>query len=236
MPGGPEPWRSPAALVVEADRTTRSDLSALLMGEGFRVHEAASAAEACDLLERRHRDLDVIVLDPSLPDADGLALLEHLRRVSAAPVLVVLDREGPRGVRALDLGADDYVAKPWRAEEIAARVRALSRRWHRAPPIDEVGPLVVDRAARRARLHGTDLQLTPRELALLAHLVAHPGVVHSREELLREVWGSSPRRQGTSTVTEHVRRLRVKIQALDPAGAGWFTSVRGLGYRFDPPK
>jgi DNA-binding response OmpR family regulator len=223
------------ALVVDADTTTRLRLRVLLRGEGFEVVEAATAADAATELDRLRDRLDLLVIDPALPDADGLEVLERLRAASEVPVLVLSGAESEaRRVRALDLGADDVVLKPFLQGELAARVRALLRRWRRDAQL-RVGPLLVDPTSRRASVHGNELQLRPRELDLLVFLVRHPGVAHSRETLLREVWGSSIEWQLPSTVTEHVRRLRNKLRAVEPRAGTWITAVHGLGYRFDPP-
>jgi DNA-binding response OmpR family regulator len=223
------------ALVVDADTTTRLRLRVLLGGEGFEVVEASTVAEAISELGRLSGHLDLLVLDPALPDGDGLPLLERLRETSAAPALVLAtDETETRRVEALDLGADDYVLKPFRQGELSARVRAMRRRWSRETSL-RAGPLVVQPASRVASVHGVELDLRPRELDLLIFFLRNPGVAHSRENLLREVWGSSSRWQLPSTVTEHVRRLRQRLVALEPTAAEWFTSVHGFGYRFEPP-
>jgi DNA-binding response OmpR family regulator len=224
------------ALVVDADTTTRLRLRVLLGGEGLDVVEASSVTQAASELARLEGRLDLLVLDPVLPDGDGLTLLGRLRETSETPVLILsADEREVRRVEALDLGADDVVLKPFRQAELAARVRAMLRRWSRETTL-RAGPLVVDPATRLARLHEVELDLRPREFDLLAHFLRHPGVAHSREELLQAVWGSSTRWQLPSTVTEHVRRLRQKLGAVDPSASEWFTAVRGLGYRFEPPR
>jgi DNA-binding response OmpR family regulator len=223
------------ALVVDADTTTRLRLRVLLRGEGLEVVEAATMADATTEVDRRRERLDLLVLDPDLPDGDGLDVLEHLRGVSEAPALVLsVDEREARRVRALDLGADDYVLKPFRQAEFAARVRAVLRRWTRETQL-RVGPLLIDSASRLATISGVELQLRPREFDLLVFLVRHPGVAHSRETLLRQVWGSSTEWQLPSTVTEHVRRLRNRLGAVESGAATWITAVHGHGYRFDPP-
>jgi DNA-binding response OmpR family regulator len=226
---------TPCALVVDGDTTTRLRLRVLLGGEGLEVIEASTLAEAYAELDRLSGHLDLLVLDPDLPDGDGLALLERLRETSEAPALVLSpDERETRRVATLDLGADDYVLKPFRQAELAARVRAMLRRWTRESSL-RAGPLLVEPNSRRASVHGVELDLRRREFDLLVFFLRHPGVAHSREDLLREVWGSSTQWQLPSTVTEHVRRLRQRLVALEPTAAEWFTAVHGLGYRFEPP-
>jgi DNA-binding response OmpR family regulator len=149
------------------------------------------------------------------------------------PVIVLTGRseEGER-VRVLDLGADDYVVKPCSLHELEARIRAVLRRGQVAPATGriELGRLVVDRTLHRVELDGETLDLTPKEFDLLAFLAASPDQVYSREELLEHVWGSTQDWQDPATVTEHVRRLRLKLEA-DPSSPRWLQTVRGVGYR-----
>jgi two-component system alkaline phosphatase synthesis response regulator PhoP len=132
----------------------------------------------------------------------------------------------------LNLGADDFVAKPYSFAELEARVRAVLRRGSNAPSTTiDLGELVVDRGTRTVTLGERAVPMTRKEFDLLAFLAAAPGRVFSREDLLERVWGSTSRWQGRSTVTEHVRRIRIKIEQ-DPEHPKWITTVRGIGYRF----
>jgi two-component system alkaline phosphatase synthesis response regulator PhoP len=136
-------------------------------------------------------------------------------------------------VRVLDLGADDYVVKPCSLPELEARIRAVLRRGQSTPGLARIehDELVIDRAAHRVEASGKEVELTPKEFDLLAFLATAPGQVFTREELLEYVWGSTQEWQDPATVTEHVRRLRLKLES-DPAKPRWLYTVRGIGYRF----
>ncbi len=179
---------------------------------------------------RQEADLVVLDLDRDGGTAD---VLTKIRRRSTVPVIVcsgrasVLDR-----VRLLNLGADDFVVKPYSMAELVARVRAVLRRGSAMPVTTlDLGGLVIDRGTRTVTIGETEVTMTRKEFDLLAFLAACPGRVFSREELLERVWGSTSRWQGGSTVTEHVRRVRLKIES-DPEKPRWITTVRGIGYRF----
>ena len=220
-------------LVVEDDPLIRNIVTRALEPHGYLVQEA------CDLESgRRAMDLDrpdALVLDIELGPANGFDLLREVREAGhRLPVLMLTGRasEADR-VLGLELGADDYVVKPFFARELAARIGALLRR--REARIENAlvaGRLTVDLAAREVAVDGTPVVLTTRELDLLAALMHADRTVLSRERLLRDVWHSSAAWQSPATVTEHVRRLRAKLEAagLDPAV---IMTVRGAGYRFD---
>jgi two-component system, OmpR family, phosphate regulon response regulator PhoB len=157
-----------------------------------------------------------------------------LRRDSALPVIVLTGRsEEAERVRVLNLGADDYLVKPCSLPELEARIRAVLRRGQQAPSVTVVehGDLFIDLAAHRVQVRGLTVDLTPKEFDLLGFLAAAPDHVFSREELLEHVWGSTQEWQDPATVTEHVRRLRLKVEP-DPANPRWLHTVRGIGYRF----
>ncbi|MET7697694.1 response regulator transcription factor [Streptomyces sp. NPDC005485] len=178
--------------------------------------------------------IDLAVLDLGLPDGSGLDLLRALRSISRLPVIVVTGRgEEADRVAGLEIGADDYLVKPFSQRELVARIRAVLRRSQ--PPesteILAVGALRVDTAARRADVAGALLTLRPKEYALLELLARAPGRVFSSEQLLEQIWGVSW--QQPATVVEHVYRLRGKLTGL-PTPAPRITTVRGYGYRLDP--
>jgi len=178
--------------------------------------------------------IDLAVLDLGLPDGSGLDLLRALRSTSRLPVIVVTGRgEEADRVAGLEIGADDYLVKPFSQRELVARIRAVLRRSQ--PPeiaeILEVGTLRVDTAARRADVGGAVLTLRPKEYALLELLARSPGRVFSSEQILEQIWGVSW--QPPATVVEHVYRLRGKLTDLS-APAPRITTVRGYGYRLDP--
>jgi DNA-binding response OmpR family regulator len=179
---------------------------------------------------------DLVVLDVMLPRMDGFAVLRALREIADVPVILLTARsEEPDRVLGLELGADDYVVKPFSPRELAARVRSVLRRSRRPAAADrlEFEGLVIDGPAREARVGGRVVELTPKEFDLLAFLAASPRRVFSRGQLLEQVWDSSPDYQDSSTVTVHVRRIRQKIED-DPDTPRWITTVWGVGYRFEP--
>jgi DNA-binding response OmpR family regulator len=218
-------------LVVDDDSRVRTVVSWQLEAEGYAVREAADGNAAWrDIVERRP---DLVVLDLSLPGLSGLALLRRLRDAGdRTPVVVLSGRsgEGDR-IRGLDLGADDYLVKPFSPGELAARVRSVLRRSAGPPPARPAPPrtgLRVDPATREVELDGEPVPLTAREFDLLAFLAAHPRQVFTRGQLLEQVWSSSRGWQSEATVTEHVHRLRHKL------GHALLVTVRGVGYRLDP--
>ena len=175
-----------------------------------------------------------MVLDLGLPGLDGEEVLARLRRDSELPVIVLTGRpEESERVRVLNLGADDYVVKPCSLPELDARIRAVLRRGQPTQSTNQIehDGLVIDRAAHRVMVSGTAIDLTPKEFDLLAFLATTPDQVFTREELLEHVWGSTQEWQDPATVTEHVRRLRLKLEP-DAANPRWLHTVRGIGYRF----
>jgi DNA-binding response OmpR family regulator len=188
---------------------------------------------------------DLLLLDVGLPGIDGFELLRRLRARGLDLPVILLTARGDEidRVVGLELGADDYVVKPFSARELAARARALLRRaaevaalraqvsaGQQAQPAS-VGGLSIDQAQRRASFRGAPLELRPREFDLLALLARHPGQSFSREALLRQVWGQEGFLDAR-TVDVHVRRLRARLAAIDPAAAGLIQTEWGVGYRF----
>ena len=233
MSGLPAPTR---VLVVEDDATVAEVVVRYLEREGFEVESVGDGNQA---LERAGSSLpDLVVLDLMLPGLDGLEVCRRLRAVAPIPVIMLTARgEESDRVLGLELGADDYVSKPFSPRELTARVKSVLRR-AQGPlsPIDAsgvltVGDLEVDLAAREVRRHGELVTLTTREFELLVFLVRHPRRVFRREELLEHVWGYTY--GDTSTVTVHIRRLREKIEP-DPSAPRIIQTVWGAGYRLDP--
>jgi PAS domain S-box-containing protein len=222
-------------LVVEDDAQVRSLVRDGLEEHGITVTEAATVAEAHEAFD--HAVFDVIILDLTLPDGSGFDVLSHVNtELSQSHVIVLssavteLDR-----IRGLELGADDYVVKPFSARELTARVLAVRRR-RASPPATSIrfGRFEIDFPARRLLADGVVVEMTRLEFALLAFLAARPGHVFSRAELLDMVWKSNVDWQSKATVTEHVRRLRSKIET-DPHHPSLLETVRGAGYRFHMP-
>ena len=212
-------------LVVEDEDAIAEPLVAGLRREGFDVDRVATGAAA---LEESLRP-DLVLLDLRLPDMDGLDVCRALRERSAVPIIVVTARgEESDRVVGLELGADDYVVKPFGTRELIARIRAVMRRTSARPQDDaplHVGALVVDVRARRAQVAGRELELTPKEFDLLTALASDAGAAISRRRLLEEVWETSW--YGSSkTIDVHVASLRRKLG--DP---GLIETVRGVGFR-----
>jgi two-component system response regulator RegX3 len=216
--------RSVRILLVEDEDSIAEPLADGLRREGFDVERAATGAAALAA-----GAADLVLLDLRLPDLDGLDVCRTLRERSEVPIIVVTARgEEADRVVGLELGADDYVVKPFGLRELIARIRAVTRRTgargHTGEPL-RVGALAVDERARRATLDGRDLELTPKEFDLLAALARDPGAAVSRRRLLEEVWETSW--YGSSkTIDVHVAALRRKL-----GDSGWIETVRGVGFR-----
>ena len=225
-----------SVLVVDDDEGVRATIAGTLSTRGFRVYEASSGMQALEQLETR--DIHLVVLDIGLPDMNGLEVLTKVRESTQLPIIILsghgdeIDR-----VVGLELGADDYVVKPFSARELEARINSVLRRGGAtsasARSVLAYDDLVIDTAAREVSLSGTLVSLTPKEFDVLAFLAARPRVCFSREDLLHEVWSSAAAWQDDATVTEHVRRIRQKL-GLQPDQQRWLVTVRGVGYRFDP--
>jgi DNA-binding response OmpR family regulator len=221
-------------LVVEDESVVREGVVKYLRREGFRTLEAADGDTACDLVEREQPDL--VVLDLMLPRKDGLAVCRWIRSRSEVPVIMLTARgEEADRIVGLELGADDYVTKPFSPRELAARVKTVLRRARR-PELSD-GRLVFDAleinaSTRDVFLSGNPLRLTAREFDLLWFLASHPRHVFSRDQLMDRVWGYDAAID-TGTVTVHMRRLRAKLED-DPSRPRRLETVWGVGYRFTP--
>lgn len=220
-------------LVVDDEQTVRSVVSDYLRRDGVRVTEVDNGRCALDVVATDRPD--VVVLDVMLPQLNGFEVLREIRSTQDLPVIMLTARtsESDR-VAGLDLGADDYVVKPFSPRELAARVRSVLRRTGAttAGTVIEDGRFVIDEQARELRVDGEVVDTTPREFELLAHLAKNSGRAFSRAELLAAVWNSSPEWQDPSTVTVHIRRLRRKIEH-DPEHPKHLVTVWGVGYRYD---
>ena len=237
-------------LVVDDEPVIRETVAFNLRREGLQVLLASSGPEA--IAQARTQDPDLVVLDVMLPGLDGFEVCRQIREYSTVPILLLSARsEEIDRVVGLEIGADDYLTKPFAMRELVARVRAMLRRARMAraaiqtadavPSPAEApssarpvvaGDLVLDPARREATLRGQPLALKPKEFDLLLYFARHPGIVLTREALLRQVWGYD-HPMDTRTVDVHIRWLRQKIEE-DPAEPARILTVRGHGYRFLP--
>jgi two-component system KDP operon response regulator KdpE len=224
---------TPLILLIEDEPQMRRFLRTALTANDYRLVEAETAKDG--LGQAAARNPDVILLDLGLPDRDGLDVARELREWSATPIIVLSARGREEDkVKALDLGADDYLTKPFGVEELLARIRVALRHAATPPgaaaePVFEVGDLRVDLPARRVWRAGQEVHLTPTEYKLLATLVRHAGKVLTHRQLLKEVWGINFVNQ-SHYVRVYLAQLRQKIEA-DPARPRLLLTEPGVGYR-----
>ncbi len=215
-------------LIVEDEDSIAEPLAEGLRREGYEVDRVATGAEAIE----QGAAADIVLLDLRLPDTDGYTVCRELRTRSNVPIIMVTAKgEEVDRVVGLELGADDYVVKPFGVRELVARIRAVTRRAGRSetePGIVRVGDVEIDARARRVRVDGREIELTPKEFDLLAALAAEAGAVVSKQRLVQEVWGASWY-GAAKTVDVHVASLRRKLG--DP---GLVETVRGVGLRLRP--
>jgi DNA-binding response OmpR family regulator len=221
-------------LVVDDEPIVRDVVVRYLEREGYATLEAGDGEAARRLVERER--LDLVVLDVMLPGTDGLELCRWIRSRSELPVIMLTARgEEADRIVGLELGADDYVTKPFSPRELAARVRTVLRRARSgALPTEQLGfgDVVLDAETREVRKRGVDVRLTAKEFDLLWFLASHPRRVFGRDQLMSRVWGYEAALD-TGTVTVHVRRLREKIED-DPSTPTHLQTVWGVGYRIVP--
>jgi two-component system KDP operon response regulator KdpE len=218
-------------LVIEDDPAIRNVLRVLLQAEHYRVVEAATAARA--VIEARSHRPDLLLVDLGLPDGDGLKVIRDVRAWSMVPIVVLSARTmETQRIAALDVGADDYVTKPFSAPELLARVRAALRRSARGAeqlPLLQLGSVEVDLVRRQARGKDAEVHLTPLEYRVLESLARHAGMIVTQKQLLREAWG--PGRMGdSSSLRVCVRNLRQKIEP-NASQPRYIVTEAGLGYR-----
>jgi len=221
-------------LLVDDEESIQKLLTYPLERDGFEVVQARDGEEA---LERfREGRFDLVVLDLALPRLDGLEVCKRLRAGSTVPIIMLTARDDEVDkVLGLELGADDYITKPFSIREFRSRVRALLRRARLTPSeatdeTIEVNGVRIDLARRAVEIDGQDVDLTYLEFELLRTLAVHPGRVFTRQTLLQRLWGGSDYRD-PRTIDVHVRHLREKLEA-DPSNPQYILTVRGVGYRF----
>jgi DNA-binding response OmpR family regulator len=214
-------------LLVEDEDSIAEPLAEGLRREGFAVERVATGAEALEAEEP-----DVVLLDVGLPDTDGFSLCREFRGRSDVPIIMVTAKgEEIDRVVGLEVGADDYIVKPFGFRELVARIRAVTRRTASRPATAALafGPLVVDIRSRRVAVDGEEVDLSPKEFDLLALLASDPGAVVSRKRILQDVWETNWF-GSTKTIDVHMAALRKKLG--DPA---WIETVRGVGFRLHVP-
>jgi len=232
-------------LVVEDEESYQEALFAGLSREGYDVELASDGADALRRFVEHQPDL--VVLDLLLPRMSGIEVIRRMRAIAAVPIIIVsaLDTEADI-VRGLELGAEDYISKPYRLNELVARIRSILRRVSAPPHVEPavlqenpsrvdaivVGPFQINFARRVVAADGEPIYLSRREFDLLAVLVSPPGQVRTREELIDRLW-SGRDLADTRTLDTHIRRLRVKLEP-DPRTPRYLVTVRGVGFRFEP--
>jgi two-component system KDP operon response regulator KdpE len=223
--------RRTTILVVDDEPAIRRLLRTSLGGQGFDVVEAGAGADALQQIEREKPDL--LILDLGLPDVSGIEVIRAVRAHSSLPIIVLSVRDDERGkVEALDLGADDYVTKPFGTEELVARIRtALRHRFQAqgAAPLFVLGELSVDLVRRIVKRGGGDVHLSPKEYDLLAELVANAGKVLTHRHILMKVWGPA-HTEDAQYLRVFIRNLRHKLEP-DPARPQYILTEPGVGYR-----
>lgn len=216
-------------LLVEDDAAIASSLRVGLEASGFSVQHVSTGAEAVASV-----GYDIVLLDIGLPDFDGFEVCRRIRAKSDIPIIMLTARnEEIDRVFGLEIGADDYVTKPFGLRELIARIRAVTRRRSPAPQeannVFVIGPLSVDVSTRRATLNNEELDLTTKEFDLLAYLAEHPGIVHRRTDIMESVWDTNwygP----TKTLDAHIAAVRKKM-----GDSHWIEAVRGVGFRLEQP-
>lgn len=220
-------------LIIEDDSDLAGITGDMLQSYGYETRRAKDCETAFDMLARE--PFHLLVVDINLPDGSGFDVCRELREVSKVPVIFASARTGEDDkIRGLDMGGDDYLAKPYSLRELLARVGALMRRTYGTEedaPVYRFGKIRVDTGMRRVERDGVEVRLALREFDLLAYLCAHPNRTIGKEELLHEVWSAFSEAE-LATVAVHIRWLREKLEE-DPARPQYIKTVWGAGYRFE---
>lgn len=225
-------------LVCDDDRDIVSALTIYLTGEGYAVTGAGSGQEALDLFQQQ--TFDLVLMDIMMPGMDGITATAQLRAQSNVPILFLTAKsEDTDKILGLNMGADDYITKPFNPLEVIARVRSHLRRYTQlggisaAPDLLTVGPVVLDDGAKTVTVDGEPVSLTPLEFNILRLLMRHPGQVFSMTQIYEQVWNDTAL-GSENTVAVHIRHLREKIE-IDPAHPRYLKVVWGLGYKMEQP-
>ncbi len=221
-------------LVVDDDQSYRQALASGLAQEGFAVELAEDGQEGLQLFDRIHPDL--VLLDVTLPDRSGIEICQQMRALRPVPIIMVTARRSEVDVvLSLELGASDYVAKPFRLRELVARMRAVLRRSGDVPEqveeVLQIGPVRLDAGRREVAVHSVPVELSRKEFDLLALLMDRSGQVVTREDCITQLWWDREL-NNSRTLDTHVKRLRRKIEP-DPASPSHLLTVRGVGFRFE---
>ncbi|CAN5464228.1 MtrAB system response regulator MtrA [soil metagenome] len=226
----------PIALIVEDDDSIADIVRLYVACEGYEVEIIGDGLLALERLERQSPTIDLVILDLMLPGMDGRGVCRRIRKVSDVPIIMLTALDDERDtIEGLDLGADDYVTKPFNPNELMARVRAVVRRRSAIAPAVErsnelvVGALHMDLERRTVRVGDSELSLRTREFDLLSHLARRPGIVFSREQLLELVWAGELHDDETRTVDVHISRLRDRLATT--GGDIRIETIRSVGYR-----
>lgn len=224
-------------LLVDDEQAIRELLALYLTKEGFTVHEAADGAEA--LIKNQEYKPDIIILDIMMPVLDGLEVCRQIRKFSNIPIIMLTSRgEDEDRIMGLELGADDYVTKPFNSREVVARVKAVLRRLAAPPPQPSAAlsypQLLIDMAKHTVMAFGQEIAFANKEMELLWELASQPGRAFSREQLLESVWGYSYCGD-TRTVDTHIKRIRKKLD-INEASPWDIKTVWGIGYKFEVKK
>ncbi len=227
-------------LVAEDEASLRNLLDLSLTAQHYEVIHAVDGRDALAQL-KAHPDIDMIILDIMMPHLDGFSVLQEVRKTSDIPVVILTALgSGDDIIKGFNLGADDYITKPFTFREVSARIDAILRRmqWLRQPPpspptLYRAGQVALDIVAHQIRVHNQPCHVTPIEFNLLLYFMSHPDQIISKDELFREVWGYEF--EGSTNLVEvAVRRLREKIEQ-NPSEPELIRTVRGIGYRFTQP-
>lgn len=226
-------------LVVDDESGVRDVLKRYLEREGYSVLLAENGPDALRLIEHERQTIRLVVLDVMLPGVDGLEIIRRVRGDNPVPIIILSARsEEFDRVHGLELGTDDYVAKPFSPREVVSRVKAVLRRGAAETPTNgtqkalTVGAIILEPATHMVRVEGAPIELTAKEFDLLHLLMRHPRQVFTRDQLLEQVWGFADYID-SSTVTVHIHRLREKLER-DPNKPKRLVTVWGVGYRLDP--